>query len=436
MSDLPNKKLEKLESIINKTKVCDDFYIGAINVLNQTYLPKWTGETDAGYDERIAQTAFANMFAPVVDGLAGLVTKKAPTIKGFDALDLSNIDLKHNDVTSFMKTTIKKSITNGVAFIAVETNKELNRAYLKRYDYKNLYSYLIVDDVLQQIVFRDIVEVADGEFGLIEQERFVVFKKGGGTVWYIDESGDNQMKQRSEWQNTLKDIPVLPVITGKVLTPFEIVPKLLDIANLNKVHLNLESNLANVLGVIGNPVPMFFGVLSDNEKDADGNVNVTIGVKDALVFTDKQKEGAEYLEPKATGVGKIQDKIKETESQIDKLTFKMLQNEDSNTVIDAQQNQSKNTSFLSDVASEIEAKINTALKFMLELENKNVPADAKVEMEKDFDATMIDLEVAFKTLQAGDMSRETFYEILKTGKLPKDFKIEDENSKIENDARG
>lgn len=436
MSDLPNVKLTKLDTITKKTKVCDDFYVGAINVLNTTYLPKWSGETDAGYDERIAQTTFANMFAPVVDGLAGLVTRKAPVITGYDALDLSNVDLQQNDLASFMKSTIKKSITNGVTFISAETNKELNRAFLKRYSYQNLYSYLIKDDVLQQIVFREIVEVADGEFGLKEQERFVVFKKGGGAVWYIDENGDNQMKERDTWENSLKEIPILPVVTGKILSPFEIVPKLLDIANLNKVHLNLESNLANVLGVIGNPVPMFFGYLGNEEKDDNGNVNVTIGVKDALVFQDKQKEGAEYLEPKATGVGKIQEKIKETESQIDKLTFMILQNSDSNTVIDAQLNASKNTSFLSDVANEIEAKINKALQFMLELENKTVTKDAKVELNKDFDATMIDLDIAFKTLQAGDMSRETFYEILKTGKLPKDFKIEDENSKIENDTKG
>ena len=34
------------------------------------------------------------------------------------------------------------------------------------------------------------------------------------------------------------------------------------------------------------------------------------------------------------------------------------------------------------------------------------------------------------------MSRETFYDILKTGTLPKDFEIKDENSKIERDTTG
>ena len=429
MSDKPNIKLTKLENITSKIQICNDFYVGAINVLNKTYLPIWNGENDTAYSERIASTAFANMFAPVVDGLTGLVTKKEPIATGYESLDIVNIDLQHNDLASFIKQTIKKSITNGISFVSAETNKDLNRAFLKRYDYKNLYSYIIKDGVLTQIVFKETVEVEDGAFGLLEQERFVVFKIGCGEVWYADaQSTDKTLKKQDEWANTLKEIPILPIVTGKILTPFEVVPKLLDIAILNKVHLNLESNLSNVLSIVGSPAVMFFGTFAEDK--------VQFGVKDALLFKDKQTEGAEYLEIKGTSIGEIQKKITLTEGQIDKLTYSMLVNEDSKTVIDAQQKQSKSTSFLSDIAFEVEAKFTKLLDFMAQLENKTLPADAKLEMQKDFDATMMDLEIAFKVLQAGDMSRETFYDILKNGTLPKDFKVEDENSKIESDVTG
>jgi hypothetical protein len=353
-----------------------------------------------------------------------MITRKEPTIDGYENTD--NVDLSHNSLSMFIKQSIKKAITNGIHFIGAETNVEKNRAYLKGYDYKNLYSYIIEDDLLKQIVFKEIVEVEDGEFGLKNQERFVVFKIGGGDVWYATEEGGEVTKDENlTWQNSLTEIPVLSIVTGKVISPFEVMPKLLDIANLNKVHLNLESNLANVLGVIGNPVPMFFGKTTEKQ--------VTIGVKDALVFDDKQTQGASYLEPEAKGVSKIQEKIKATEEQIDKLTFSILLNTDSKTTIDAEEKQSKNTSFLSDVANEVENKITKLLNFMLELENKEIPKDAKFEMQKDFDATIVDLEVAFKALQAGNMSQETFYEIMKTGKLPKDFDVADEKEKIETD---
>jgi hypothetical protein len=427
--DMPNIKFTKLDSIITKIKVCDDFYVGAINVLNTTYLPKWSGEKDAGYNTRIASTTFVNMFAPVVDGIAGLVTKKAPTITGFDNLELNNIDLKFNDIGSFIKTTIKKSVTSGICFISAETNKALNRSFLKRYEYKDLYSYHIEDNILKQIVFRDTIEVQNGIFGVQEQERFIVFKIGGGEIWYGDVKNTNkELKKQDEWSNTLKEIPLVAIITGKVLTDFEIVPKLLDIAIMNRVHLNMQSNLANVMGKVGNPIPLFWGTFDDEKITFDGN--------GALLFKDKQTEGAEYLEIKGLSVDKLVQTIKDTESQIDKLTFNLLLNDNSQTVIDAQQKQSKNTSFLSDIANECENKFERLLKFMLELENKTVPTDANLDMQKDFDATFINIEIAFKALSAGQMSRATFYEVLRTGKLPKDFDITQENKQIESDLVG
>ena len=101
--DLPNVKFQKLEDMTTQTKICEDFYIGAVNVLNENYLPKWSGEKDAGYKTRTASTLFVNMFAPVVDGIAGLVTKQKPTINGFDTLELNNIDLNTNDINAFIR---------------------------------------------------------------------------------------------------------------------------------------------------------------------------------------------------------------------------------------------------------------------------------------------------------------------------------------------
>lgn len=422
MADKPNVKLTKLETATTNGKICGDFYKGALSVLNEIYLPKWTGETDAGYKARLATTAFANMFAPVVDGLAGMVMKKEPIVTGYS--NVEDIDLSKNEIQVFIKETIKKSITDGVVFVSVETSKELNRAFMKRYTYDSLYSYYMVDGVLKQIVFKEILEVKSGDFGIEEQERYIVFKVGGGSVWYQKE-GEAELKEQDTWENSMQVIPVLQIVTGKEVSPFEYVPKLLDIANLNKVLLNLESNLANVLGVVGNPIPVFFGSFEDK---------VTLGVKDALVFTDKSKEGFEWVEINGSGTTALDKQIEKVEGNIDKLTFSMLLNTDSNTVIDAQEKQSKNTSFLSDVANEVEGTFKKLLGYMMELENKTVTEDMRFEMHKDFDLFVIDMKIAFDMLQAGDMSRETFYEIMRTGRFPKDFDITMEKQRIESDV--
>ena len=78
--------------------------------------------------------------------------------------------------------------------------------------------------------------------------------------------------------------------------------------------------------------------------------------------------------------------------------------------------------------------MNRIMRFVAELENKTLPKDAKIEYKKDFDATMVDLELAQKLLLAGEMSRETYYTILQTGSLPKGFDIDEEKEKIESDT--
>lgn len=425
MSDVPSQKIQKLETIQSSTKISRDFYVGSIRVLDNTYLPKWSGETQAGYDTRVASTKFVNMYSPVIESIAGLVTKKNPTVQGYDNIETKNIDLKNNTLEVFIKETIKDSLIDGVVFTAAETSIKYNRSFLKNYTYENLYSFRYEDNTLTQIVFRESIEKEDGLFGLKNVDRFIVFKIGGGEVWYSEAEGEDPTK-KDEWSNTLKEIPVAATITGKTLSVYEIIPKFLDIALLNKVHLNLSSNLANVLGVVGNPVPVFYGQTKEG--------GVTIGVKDALVFGDRQKEGFEYVEIEGAGVDKLQGDISETEKQIDKLTFNMLVQDDSNTVIDAEQNQSKNSSFLSDVAAETESSFQKLLEWMVLLENKTVSNDALFEMQKDFDLTMIDIKIAYDLLLAREMSRETFYNVLKNGKLPKDFNIEDENQNIESDT--
>jgi len=422
MSSTVNNQLEKIQRMKHLGKVCNDFYIGSVRVMNEEYLPVWKGENEQSYLTRLANTSFTNMYAPIVDGLVGLVTAKEPKITGYDEMDMNNVDMKHSSLSMFGKEVIKKSLNEGICFVVAEKNAKANRIYLKTYSYRHLYNYIVKDGVLEQIVFKDTVEVADGEFGLKERERYKVFRVGGGAIYYEADNGGG-IKSQVEWKNTLKEVPVVAFKTGKELSQYEIVPKLYDIAKQNQVHLGTSSFIANVLSIAGNPIPVFYGATKEGK--------VVIGVKDALKFDDKTKEGFEWVEIEGKTIDKLQEKLKRDADDIDKLTFNLLTKQDSKTVIDAENTQRKNSSFLADMATELEVKMNRIMQFVAELENKTLPKDAKIEYKKDFDATIVDLEIAQKLLLAGEMSRETYYTILKTGSLPKEFTIEEENDRIE-----
>lgn len=426
MSVTPDKRVAKLTNMMRHVKTCRDFYDGIIKVLNEEYLPKWERESEEAYKVRIASTAFPNFYSPVVIGLAGLITKKEPVTEGFETFPLEDIDLKNNSLAKFIKQVCVSSIVAGVEFVSVESNKANNRVFFKQYKYEQLVSYQMEHGELTQMVFKETFEEAEGRFGIKEVERYIVFKLGGGEVWY--NSGDG-LKIQDEWVNTLLEIPVVAVVTGKELSRFEYVPRLYDVAMLNKVMLSLESQSANVLGVVGNPVPVFYGKVTEG--------TVTVGVKDALVFDNKQTQGFEYVEIEGGGVSKLQDKIKKVGEDIDKTSFGLLHKEGSKTVIDAQENQSKSTSFLSDVAEELEVKFNKLFQIMAILDNKTIAQGSAVEFKKDFDDVLFSdqqLKMLYQMLESGHLSRDTFWNKLKLANiLPKTFDAAIEKEKIESD---
>jgi hypothetical protein len=112
----------------------------------------------------------------------------------------------------------------------------------------------------------------------------------------------------------------------------------------------------------------------------------------------------------------------------------MLQKDSANTVIDAQENQVKSSSFLSDVAEELEVKFNKLLQFMAMLDNKTPNMSEPLLFKKDFDDVLFSdqqLKMLNEMLAAGNLSRETFWQKLKTANLlPKDFDAEKEKELI------
>lgn len=423
MSDTPDKKFDKLEKMAKITKTCRDFYQGSISVMNKKYLPVWVGESEQAHNARIESTAFPNMYAPVVTGLAGMITKKEPVVDGFESFNLDDVDLKGTSLQGFIKQVCASSIVAGIEFVAVVSRVETNEVYFKRFNYESLMSYVIEGNVVTQIVFKDEFEKKKGEFGVEKLERYIVFYIGGGEVWYKDKEGNGGLiaRDKDKWTNKLKEIPVVGIMTGKELSKFEIVPRLYDIAMLNKVSLNYESRLANVLSIVGNPVPVLYSRKVE-DKDEEG---IQIGVRNALLFEDKTKEGFEYVEIQGGGVSKLQEKIVSLNQTLDKLSFSLLQKNDSRTVVDAQEAQSKNTSFLTDVAVELEVKINKLYQMASEINNTNLPANAHIKFKKDFDDVLFSdtqLQLLHELVSAGDLSRDTFWDKLKVANiLPKDF---------------
>jgi len=426
MANTPDIKLQEIEDLQATAKVCQDFYMGYDSVAKETYLPKLANESNTSYTARLATTPFTNFVAPVVDGIAGIVTKRPPTITDIDrdTYFLNNIDMQGNNLESFAKECLTSSLLNGVSFIVALSTESKDRIYLKHMQFKNLISYKIKENKLIQVVFKDEVYVEKGEFGSELQVRYLVFKAGeGGSVWYANKNGGELVKQ-SDWTNTLKDIPIVIISTGKGNNRLFQTPKFYDIARLNQVHLGIKSLISNMMDIVGNPIISLFGY------SKEGDEGVTISYTDALLFDDKSTQGVTITEANGNGINLLKTQADDIAKDISELTFTLLSNS-ANTRIEAEANTNRNSSYVSDIANEIEQAINTIIGFAGELSNKPLPKKAYISYQKDFTSYIIDLKIAKDLLNADKMSLETFYSILKTGELPSNFNAKDEADRLQ-----
>ncbi len=418
----PKDQRQNISEAVKLNKICRDFYEGATKVKTDEYLPIYDGESEETHKIRVSGTAFVNMFAPVANGIAGMVMSRPPQIEGYDRLNSSDVDMKGNTLSVFCKESITFSLVDGVTYLALQKSKKENRIFFKRYRYEDLMMELRDDNgELEGYVFKDTIEVKKGDFGYEERERYIVYKAGEGQVWYSGEDG--VFKKQDDWDNDTKFIPVVDIVTGYKKKPSMYISRLRDLADMNSVHLTTKTHISSVLLKVGNIQTIFFGEVGDETLE--------LGIDDALTFTDKTKEGLEYVEAKGTGVVYAQNEIKTIEESIDKLTYGIFDLTSANTVVEAKGRDKKTTSILTDIAEEISSKINILYPMYAELSNETPSKDAVIEFKTDFAEEHLSIETAFNMLTEGEMSRETYYTVWQTGKLPKDFDIKEEAEKIE-----
>ena len=309
----------------------------------------------------------------------------------------------------------------------------MKKYFLKNYKYENLYSFQTDPSTgeLTRLTFKDYIRVADGLFAYKTLKRYISFTIKGGEIYSYNKNS-NGWELVDSWESTLNYIPIVPIITGISKNYLEITPKMYDIALLNKTLLNLESQLANVLSFIGNPIPMVFGDVIGNE-DGEG---MSIGTREGLEFENKKEHGLEYAEIEGASVEKLQEQIGKVITSITSLALNMNSAyNSSHTTIDAEHNTVKNLSYLTDIAEELENKFNKIVNIICDLSGTEFNEDVQLKFKKDFESKHFDIkyaEILNTMVSEGNLSLKTWYNILKSNNiLPKELNIDGEVKTVE-----
>ena len=248
MADKPNYRSTEYAELAARWYRADLVLGGtyAMREAGQELLVKFPAEHDEVYAERLMQAMSDGDYADTLDGLVGMVFHKPvrlgenvpAQLSGF----LENVDLRGSHFNVFNQRLFRQGAHYGAAYVLVDmqrrpvelddvpldqaTAEALNlRPYWTIYDAEHVQDFprfvtIRGEQTLQQIVFRENVTVADGDFGQDEIIRYRVWRLP------VVEVGNEQYRETGpvEWELwEEREVEGGVAINGKVETITELV---------------------------------------------------------------------------------------------------------------------------------------------------------------------------------------------------------------------
>ena len=415
-------------------KLVNSVYRGIRDIKTKTYLTQYDLEEDSKYLERLESATLYNFVKKSVDNLSSVIFRKSLKVdyKVKNEKFIKNIDGKGSSLNQFSKEIAKESLKDGLVYIWVDSqrvdsaisinNIDSVQPYLKLVKRENVLSKKISFEngiaVLDQIVFQQIITVSknEDEFETEDKNIYIVLNKFGGEIWAKKEKKENEYEKIDGWVNELGIVPIIPIYSAKTGFLEADIP-LLDLSYMNIKHFNAQSNLDSILRLAAVPVPIIY---TDNEYDKEQlkKEGLTIGVNKALSFSDKSKEGFEFVEIQGGSIDKLEANLDKVEESMDKMALSVLASTSFNTATEAKIADSNSNLFLMDLAISIEDGLNAAFKIMeLYLDMK---LDILITINKDFDSLGLDAQTIDKYIalkREGLISIDTLWDELIKGEI-------------------
>lgn len=437
----------------------------AVHSAGERYLPKLSGQTKDEYKAYLNRTLFYGATARTIDGLTGMVFRKAPVIEvpaGMNDM-IKDVTLDGMDLTGFAESIVDEIVTVGRAGILVDhpvtpagttkANAEaLNvRPFLKHYAAEAIFNWKTASRnnalVLVSVRLWESVEMqGDKEFDIGSRKQIRI----------LDLNPAGQYRQRifvekkvvgadgEKWEQFGPDI--IPLKNGAPLdfVPFYFVgvknglpeaekPPLIDLANANLSHYVSTADLEHGAHFTGLPTAVITGH-SDEITEGVAAPEYRIGAATAWVFPNADTE-VKYLEFEGQGLEALEKRVAKKEEYMAYLGARMLSPEKKavETAETAAIHRSGETSVLASLAAAVGQAIEDAVKFMAEWAGAS--GEVTIKLNNDFTAvkmTAQELTALFQTYQGGGMAFADFLFNLKRGEIIQEDRTEEDiRSEIE-----
>ena len=402
----------------------------------EIYTPKLPAATPAAQFNYLNRGNFYNALRRTVSGLVGGIFQKAPRFDVPSRVEpwLDDVTLTHIPMTAFALEATTEVLLMGrmgvLVELATETPQGDRRPYFVSYTAENIINWQTTniggDDVLSLLVLRESptqLDVRDPfKVDIVEQYRVLALIDGMYTQQLYrkaDESGDFE---------PYGDL-ITPLRRGEPLgfIPFEFLapsyasvgvkePPLVDLANISLAHWRNSVDYDAGRHLVALPTPYVSGM-----RSTDGSV-LEIGPSTIWILDSGGSAG--FVEFSGAGMGALETALEAKQHQMATLGAKLLEEQPTlaaETATAVLARHAGEHATLRTVAEAMEDNLGRLLRIMGWWEGLDArPADvsASVTLNQDFlqvKAQPQEIQTALMTLQAGEISYATFWNLLTEG---------------------
>ncbi len=364
--------------------LCRTLYGGweTVQAQQQKLLPKHPAEDAQDYNVRVSRPTFYNAFGRTVRALAGTVFKDDPTPVGvpqeIQTLYDDDIDLQETKGPAFLLHAFTDAMITGLSGIFVDmpaNSGGITKLEAQQLDIRPYWLLVRKDDiisfridivngktVLGQLVFKELVENQVGDFGVRLYERYRVLRRTDTAVtfemWENDRVGGNVTRTGDVGTfRGVTEIPFAPIYTARhdfMCAP----PPLLDLANLNLLHYQVNSDLHHAIHIANVPIIVTHGFEGELQLGPNRSINFPPGSG-----SDTRK--AYWMETTGASIGQTRSILADIEEQMSNIGLGMLQRKSraAETAQKASLDRQEQDSTLSAIVSDLENGVELALMY-------------------------------------------------------------------------
>lgn len=412
------------------------------------------GNDTEAYDAYLDRASYFNATGRTVETMYGLVFRKPMTKKVPASIEewLKDITLSDETLAEFALSLVIEDIITGRCGILVEqppvpaapltvAEKQAigSRPYFVLYKTESItnWKYKRINNryILANVWLEETYEDEKGETK--EQFRQLTLDTGvyQQLIWRKPATGWEVVETITPLKNgqPLAEIPFFPIAPQK--PKLDVVsPPIESLADVNISHFKNSADLENGIHISGMPTAYVTGI---DETGADGD-KTTIYLGSSTILTLPKDATAGFMHVGSGGFASLEKAMDRKEQQMAALGARMLSPEKKEAEA-AETHEIKRggeNSVLATIAGVVERQLTKALQFAADWEG--IDGEISIELNKDYipvTFTGADLTAFVAARQAGEISKETFFNVLKYSEwLPDDATFEEEQARIEADG--